>query len=259
MTSVHLRRFSLLFLLVLMHGWISSQTPAFHPDSINRAWMAQVGGGLTVPAGNLSERFGLSGLAGATLSWKNGHNWLFEVGGEFLFGSDVREDTILNGITTDSGFVIGLDGLLYEPLLYERGFVGSVGLGKIIPVSVHYPNSGIMLGLRATFLQHKIFYSIKPDENVPQLNKEMRKGYDRLTNGWGLSEEIAWHNMSRSGLINFRIGLELIQAFTKNRRAYNFDAMVPDTETRMDLLFNLKIRWILPIWVRPRNAVIYYR
>lgn len=252
------RRTLSVLLLLSTSTLINGQSRAFHPDSINRAWLIEVGGAIAFPGADLAERFGLSGLAGVGGAWKNSHNWLFRLDGQFLFGSNVKEDTILQSITTDSGFVIGLDGLLHEPIVYERGFVVSAGIDKIIPVAKRYPNSGIILGMRATFLQHKIFYSLRPDENFPHLNKQLRRGYDRLSNGFGLTEVVGWHHMSRSGLINFRLALESIQALTKNRRPYNFDAMQPDAKRRLDVLFNLKLTWMLPIWVYPKGATIIY-
>jgi hypothetical protein len=237
---------------------LGGQTLAFRADSVNRAWLVEASGAMSLPGGHMAERFGMNGLAGLGLAWKSGRNEVFDIEGRLLFGGKIKEDTVLRHITTDSGYVIGLDGLLYEPFVYERGFILSAGFGKIIPVSARYPNAGIFLGLRAIFLQHKILFSLRPEENFPQLDSEMRKGYDRMTNGLGLSEEVGWHHMSRSGLINFRVALELTQALTRNRRAVNFDTMLPDIQRRLDLLYSLKVTWMLPIWVRSKDEVIRY-
>lgn len=243
-------------LFVALEG--TSQTPAFHPDSVNRAVLVNASGSVSLPGADLAERFGISGLVGVGLGLKNRHNWVFGANARLLFGGDVREDTILRNITTDSGFVIGLDGLLYEPLLYERGFIVSAGLSKVIPVVKRLPNSGILLGLHATFLQHKILYSVRPEEMVPQLNREMRKGYDRLSNGLAVNEAVGWFHMSRNGLVNFQVAFECIQAFTRNRRTLNFDTMTTDTARRIDLLYSLTVTWTLPLWLRDKDSVIYY-
>jgi len=257
-TTSDIGRLSQLLAVMMLSLPSWSQTRAFHPDSINPAVIVEVGGGIALPGADLAKRFGLNGLAGLGVGTKTANNWYFKTDGSFLFGSDVKEDSLLRGISTDSGFVIGLDGFLYEPLIYERGFLLSVGGGRILSLSARYPNSGVMIGLRASFLQHKILYSTKAKENLPQLSTEMRKGYDRLTNGFGLTQEVAWHQMSRSGLINFRIGLEITEAFTRSRRPFNYDTMSSDDESRLDLLFALKFTWMLPIWLGQRDRVIYY-
>jgi hypothetical protein len=56
---------------------------------------------------------------------------------------------------------------------------------------------------------------------------------------------------------NFYIGIELMQAFTMNRRSYNFDTMETDYTKRTDLLFGLRAGWILPLYARAPKAYYY--
>jgi len=55
-------------------------------------------------------------------------------------------------------------------------------------------------------------------------------------------------NLSKTRLLNFYAGLEFIQAWTQNRREYNFVQMGKDNTTRSDWLYGIRIGWIFPIY-----------
>ena len=78
----------------------------------------------------------------------------------------------------------------------------------------------IMVG--GGFLQDKIRIH-DGDNTAPQIHGDYKKGYDRLNNGWMLSGTVGYLYLSDSRLINFFIGLEFMQSWTKYRRARNFD------------------------------------
>lgn len=109
----------------------------------------------------------------------------------------------------------------------------------------------------AGLLQHKI--RIETIGNtVPQLDKEYKKGYDRLSNGLSLHEMIGYYHFGNKHLINFYAGFEFIQAFTENRRSYNFDEMKKDETKRVDLLFGIRAGWMLPVYRRAPQKFYFY-
>jgi hypothetical protein len=67
---------------------------------------------------------------------------------------------------------------------------------------------------------------------VPQVQGAYAKGYDRLTNGPAISQYIGWLHLDRKKLVNFNAGIEIIEAFTQNRRDFNFDQMKKDDSKR---------------------------
>jgi hypothetical protein len=63
-------------------------------------------------------------------------------------------------------------------------------------------------------------------------------------------------NFGNRRRVNFFIGIEAVQAFTKNRRSFNFDTRSSDDSERSDRLLGLKAGWIIPLYKKVPNA--YY-
>jgi hypothetical protein len=208
------------------------------------------------PGGDLADRFGNNYNVGGTFQWKTKKNWLFGIDGNFMFGEDVKENNVLQKISTSEGFIIGQDGYYADVYLYERGFMFSAKAGKIFPVIGPNPNSGLVATLGAGLLQHKIRIEDKGNM-APQLNDDYKKGYDRLTNGLSITEFIGYINFSNHRLVNFMAGLEFTQAFTQNRRNYNFDTMERDDKSRLDLLFGVRVVWLITFYKRMPKEFYY--
>lgn len=211
--------------------------------------------GYMIPGGDLAKRFGNNSAIGLSYTIKLKSHWSISADGQYLFGNKIREEHILDGITTKDNKIIGVDGGYGDVRLYERGFHLSANFGRVFSFNKPNPNSGIWVTAGAGFLQHKI--RIEPvGNNVPELNKSYRKGYDRLTNGIELREFIGYVFFSNKRLINLYAGFEFIQGFTKNRRDYNFDTKTHDTSNRTDLLYGIRVGWLLPLYKRPPDR--YY-
>ncbi|MEZ5014914.1 MAG: hypothetical protein R2794_11545 [Chitinophagales bacterium] len=224
-------------------------------DSCVSADIIQINLGIGLPAADLADRFGPHALVGGGYLYKTKTNWLFGVTGNFIYGSKVKEDSILQNISNEDGFIIGTDGLQYDPLLWESGYDVMFQAGKITNILGINPNSGLTFIAGAGFLQHNIW--IYADEAVmPQLNKAYRKGYDRLSNGFMLEQYIGYYMFSNTFFVNFHAGIEVQEAFTQNRRPVNYDTGLPDTAKRLDMLINLKLGWNLPIFDQPK--IVYY-
>ena len=98
----------------------------------------------------------------------------------------------------------------------------------------------------AGVLQHKIRIEDRTG-GLPQLVGDYKKGYDRMTNGLALTEFIGYQHFSNDGRINFYVGFEFTQGFTKNRRSWDFLTQQRMDNNRLDLLNGLRIGWTLPI------------
>ncbi|HKR03363.1 MAG TPA: hypothetical protein VJY62_01900 [Bacteroidia bacterium] len=224
-------------------------------DSAIAMHIVGIGYSFQVPGGDLADRFGNSSMVGLNYAYKLKSNFIFSLNGGYIFGGDLKEDAILTGIASEDGSILGNDGRFADIRLYERGHHISLTFGKVFRFKKPNPNSGIVLMAGPGFLQHKI--RIETIGNtVPQLNKEYKKGYDRLTNGMEINESIAYYYFGNRYLVNFYFGFEFIQAFTQNRRNYNFDTMMQDDKKRVDLLFGIKAGWMLPIYRKAPNK--YY-
>ena len=63
-----------------------------------------------------------------------------------------------------------------------------------------------------------------------------------------LTEFIGYQHMSNNRLTNFYIGIEASQGLTRGMRDYQIDLMAPLKEKRLDLLFGLRLGWIIPVF-----------
>jgi hypothetical protein len=209
-----------------------------------------------IPGGDLADRFGNNFNAGGTFQWKTKSNWIFGIDGNFIFGEDVKENTILSGISTSQGYIIGEGGFYADVYLYERGFMFQAKGGKIFPVIGPNPNSGLMATLGVGLLQHKIRIEDKGN-TAPQVSDDYKKGYDRLTNGLSLTQFLGYANFGNHRLINFQAGFEFTEAFTKSRRNFDFDTMERDDKSRFDLLIGIRVAWIIPLYKRTPSEYYY--
>jgi len=222
-------------------------------DSAVFAPMVRLSYGLQVPYGDLQDRFGLSSTLGGSFIIKNKHNILYGVDGNFLFGNDVKETEILDGLKDRQGNITNEVGEITEFILLERGLLITGKVGILIPVIGPNPNSGLLLLGGVGLLQHKIRIEVQ-NNTAPQIRDDYKKGYDRLTNGLALTQFIGYQHLGNGRLVNFFGGVELIQGFTKNRRSYNFDTQEKDDKARTDLTVGFRVGWMLPLYKRvPRE------
>ena len=119
------------------------------------------------------------------------------------------------------------------------------------------PNSGILLTAGAGYFQHKIKIDFR-DGTVFQLSEDRLKGYDRLTTGIAFQQFVGYQFYGRSNLLNFYAGFEFIQAFTKNRREYNYDSRSFDTGNKSDYLAGFRFGWVIPFRKRRSEEFYYY-
>lgn len=241
-----------LFFFVLM--FTDSHGQGSIRDSVISMFTVNFSVGYHSPAGDMADRFGNNGFLGGSFRYKNDQNYVFGIESGFLFGSKVKEN-VAEGIMSSEGFVIDSEGGFTNLLILERGMLLVGTVGKVVPVLGPNPNSGIVFRLGAGMLQHKIRLETR-NNDVPQLEGDYLKGYDRLSNGLTLHQFIGYQYLSNRRLVNLTIGIEGYQAFTQSRRDFNFDLMSQDTSKRKDALYGLKVTWSFPIYRRAADG--YY-
>lgn len=214
------------------------------------------GYGPQVPIGELSDRFGNNFAAEVSADFMTASNWTFGVQGQFLFGSEVKED-VLAGLRTETGDIIGNDREPADIQLRQRGSYYGVRAGRLIGLSQNNDRTGIRINLGAGLLQHRIRIQDDPFRTVPQLTGEYAKGYDRLTNGLALHQFVGYQTIGKTNGVNLTIGFEFFQGFTQNRRSFNFDTRVADTEQRLDLLAGLRFSFSLPFYQGNSEEIFY--
>lgn len=239
--------FALLLILTIS---VKGQT-----DSTRKFYFFGFSYGVQLPGADLANRFGINMNAGINFSYKTKSNWQFGFHGCYIFGDKIKEKGILDSLKTSQGFIINKEGRESDIRLQERGFCTFLTVGKTYRWKQPNTNSGFHTSLGIGYLQHKIrIYNV--GEPAPQINGDYVKGYDRLTSGVALQEFIGYSYFGHKKMLNFFVGLELIQAFTQSRRSYDFDLMRADTQKRIDLLYGIRLGWSLPLYGKNRD--FYY-
>jgi len=254
---VKFRLFYILCLLIPLGGFSQTTTDAKKEGTMIPSISAYYA--YEFPAGDLANRFGNNHKVGAAFSLKFKNNWIMFLDMGYMFGENLKEEaySILDGLKTDVGQITSQYGTPGNIMMSERGYTVMLKAGKIFPFLQTNANSGPLLTGGVGFLQHKIRID-NENNDVPQVSDEYKKGYDHLTNGFALNEFIGYQHYAKNKLMNFYIGVEFTQAFTKNRRTYNYNTMEYDNKSRLDILYSLKVGMVIPFVRRmPKEFYTY--
>lgn len=207
-------------------------------------------GGIHFPLGDVQQRYKLSYHIGGEFLYKHKSNWLWGVSGAFLFGENVDEPGFMQSIFP----IFSRDGSMPALSVGMRGMSFMAQGGKLIPLGKKpNRNSGLLIKMGIGYIQHKIYFSVRGDL-TPQVNGDYIKGYDRLTDGVALSQFIGYMFLGNNRMINFMVGFEAIEGFTKNRRGYNYDTFQFDNGDKYDIFIGLKAGWIFGIYGKGKTT-----
>ncbi|MBL4735182.1 MAG: hypothetical protein JKY18_07565 [Flavobacteriales bacterium] len=247
---------SCLFLLLGAAAGLAQVSPK---DSILLIPLVSPSTTLLFPGGDMVDRFGLTGALGGSFTIKTRKNLIFGARYDFLFGKNVKDQEIFDNIRTSEGTIIDEFGEPATIDMFERGYSLFLTCGKVLPhifgdgLLGPNENSGLLVTGGIGLLQHRIHIT----GTTPQLTDAYKKGYDRLTNGLAITQFIGYLHLSNNRMLNFYFGFEFVQAWTTNKRGYNFDLMEEDNTRRLDVLSGFKVGWALPIYKRVSNEFYY--
>ncbi len=244
-----------LFLFLCGYGAFA-QTAVVNPRYQKSLWMFNLTYKAAVPAGSLALRYGYANGMGIDLYYKTKNNFLFGINANAYFGKHVRDINYINFLKDEHGFVFSDDGTPVYLTASMRGSQLQGAFGKLFPVFKKKPQLALLFQAGAGFMQHKYLFSAP---NSLQFSKAYLKGYDRLSNGFALNEEAGICHLGLKKLINFNIGLEITEAFTKNRRYYDYATQATDTKTYLDIWVALKCCWVLPLKTHDKNEPVYFK
>ena len=223
-------------------------------DSSFRILMVGVHFSGQLPKYDLEKRYGPNLSAGGSFIWKTKHNLLFSVEGSYFFGNNVRED-VVSSIRNDKGQITDNEGYPADLRLTQRGWNIYGNIGYVISKLGHNPNSGVFFTVGGGWMQHKVnLYDA--NKKVAAVNGDLKKGYDRLTGGFALTQFVGYKYISNNRIANCYFGFEFYEGFTKSLRGYNYDTGLADTQKRFDMLIGFRFGWILPLYKRTKD--FYY-
>jgi hypothetical protein len=207
------------------------------------------------PAADFNERFGYTNGLGLTVDFKTKKNFIYGLHSNFLFGSKVKQTDQFEPMVNSDGTVSNFAGGIAAISLKMRGFNVNFDFGYLFTFQKPNPNSGLFLKLGVGFL-HNMIYIQNIEEDVPQFNGEYKKGYDQLSMGINLSQNIGYQYIHSKGIWNFHVGLYIMEGMTKNVR-YNYYTKSKNPTLQLDMMFGLKAGWIIPIYKRTAEKYYY--
>jgi hypothetical protein len=205
--------------------------------------------------GDLDKIYGPGNMVGGDFNVKLRSNFEIGIGGAYIFGNIIRQDSLLHGMQTGSGAILDEDAVAADVFFQQRGWKTGITFSKIFSVIGPNPNSGIKLGLGFGYSQHWI--RIENQENtIPQLSDEYKSYYDRKVGGVYLEEFLGYQLFSNKGFVNFIAGFEFRQGFSSPLRTYNIDDMDFVSGNHLDLYYGIKVSW--NIIFHKRMSTSYY-
>jgi hypothetical protein len=254
-----MKHVSLLLVFLILNTTISqAQKDLFKSEKTpaKKGFVIAINGDVDFPGGDMAKRFGTSYRAGAGFFYKTASNLMFGPKFDFIFGDKIKEDSLMINLKDANGSLISQDGQKIGVGVFQRGYAVGLQIGKTFNISKTNADNGILVMTGVGFIQHKINIFDRTG-NIPQIKKEFRKGYDRLTNGIYIEQFVGYNHFSNNGLINFHIGLDIMAGFTKGRRDYLYDVMQTDDKSRVDLLFGIRGGWYIPIFKRKSEDIFF--
>ena len=210
-----------------------------------------------IPIGDLKNTFGNNSAIGGSYFFETTNNMIFGIEGNYMFGTDIKDSTILDNISTSTGAIIGADGQYSNINLMQRGFTSYLCAGYAFHSS-ESNLSGIYISQGLGYLQHQIFIDTK-NQNLPQLNEDMKKGYDRFSNGFSTKLSIDYKYYHKKGRLQISSGFNYTMAYTKIQRAYNFaNNEYYNSKRTWDQLLGFEVEIIIPIHRKNEEKFHYY-
>ena len=224
-------------------------------------WMFQATYAYQFPGRDTKVLYKNNHSIGGSVIFKSASNWLFSINGDYISGNKVnisRED-LFGEILDNNGEIITGDGIYGSYALFERGAHFEARVGKVFPVLSPNPNCGFYVQGGLGYLFNRLrcefgSYASPP----PALAGDYLYGYDRMRGGFAWSAEFGYLFLSNTRLLNFSLGVEFTQAFTKSLREWDFNMMGSDNKTYIDQYVGIKAAIYIPTYRRKPADYYYY-
>jgi hypothetical protein len=224
-------------------------------DSANKPIAAPLIGvhlGGDMPFGDLAERYGTNLNTGLNVMYKTHRNFLFGIEGSYGFGRNLKQD-VLKQLKNSDGFIVDNSGYPADIRTSERVINVVLHGGKLFPFGSANKNAGLVLDAGLGYMQHRVHF-VDINQQIAAVYGDIKNGFDHLTNGICASQFVGYMYLGDSRLINFYMGIESYEGFTKSVRKWSYDTGTQDTGSRIDILVGFRVGWILPLYSRtPKN------
>jgi len=242
----------LVFLLFLSHFSFSQKTEAYTTEALVGIMPYY---SFQFPMGTMSDLYTGTSNAGLNVFYKTKNNFTLGVQGSFLFGSSLKDKSILGDMTTSFGYVLGTDASFEVPDFEGRGYHFLIEAGKIFSFQKKHPNSGIHYKAGIGFFGYKTFINI--DDNVLiQIKDPYAQAYDMSMSGLSINQFIGYSFFSHHRLINISIGIDFICSFTKSDRTWNVTKNSSLSDYKYtSILIGPKLGFTIPLYFKDQKKL----
>jgi len=179
---------------------------------------------------------------GSTYSFQI-NNFSLGIDYHFLFGYYQGID-LFQSLRTSEGMLISDNGSLINTETYFRGNQLHIIGGKMFPAN---SLTSFQFNIGLGFLHHFLHITTL-DGKMAYLSKNNLKGYDQLSFGPSLLQELRINHFGEKQRINYYIQLFAQEAFMQNLRKYNYFEASADTKTHFNFIFGLQVGWLIPLF-----------
>jgi len=255
---------TIFLVLTMFRGFSQVELPKQRVDSSGLILYLTPNFSYNFTMADLQKEFGNNLSIGTDICLKTKSNWSIDFGFKYHFNGKVKSEIYDSTIKyfTANGLFITRSGMATGEIKFDfRGLSFHLQAGKVIPISQKFRNSGIWLRLGVGVMQH--YLDIKnpqqPEDRVPAIEPDYRKGYDRLTLGFSLNQFIGYMHLTRKNLLCFYGGVEFSEIFAHRQREYDFNLMRKDDTKLFESLIGIKVGWIIPLYKHNPYTEFEYR
>lgn len=250
-----MKKLRLLGLSLLVASGITQRASAQDPDKYlfsNKIFNLQFLYNYHVPSGDFSKTYGNFNSIGFGGLLKQKSNWTISGEMNYIFGREILESHLFDNLVTSSGYIGSVGGAPANYSVNMRGYSAYLKGGRVFALNHKNMNSGVMVNLGVGVIQHRI--NIQTQQlDIPQLDANYKKGYDRLSNGISFTQFVGYHYQSQNRLVNFYIGMEFMEARVYNQRKYNYDQMAYDHKLQKNYTTSFRFGWMIPIYLNTKE------
>ena len=212
-----------------------------------------------LPVGYLAETFKGNFNIGTGFTYKTSKNWTWNINFNYMFGSKLSCGLrdVLGPMVNSNGDILDGYGMKATLGVEGRYWDLAAGFGKIFPVTKKMRNSGIWIQGNFGYLSHKIHFTDN-DHLIDQLDGDYRKGYDRRSAGFYMSQFIGYIHLGKVRVASFYGGIEIYEMWTAPTRNWNFVTGATSSAKKFSALFGVKVGWIIPLYEKKRTEIYYY-
>ncbi len=175
------------------------------------------------------------------------HKYVVGVNYDVYLGSQVEENGLYGQMVNNNNQLLDQNGYPAVVRTYMRGFQSGVHALKSFPFKAGSNWHLQMGGGLGYYRTHTKF--VFDEDQVPQIDGNYTAGYDRLSAGWYLQEQIRIQYLNND-LVSIGIGFHTMQGSSKHLRAYDFATQTPGFQQFTDFSYGANAFITIPIRVQ---------